>query len=91
MTFKANDIHIDPEAYNYLKTMLTILTNLKFAPLFTLFKNDGLAKLLLKDEPNRYVFHNEKSTTLVAEWNDLCMSIDVLLRISGFQKDVQPI
>ena len=28
--------------------------------------------------------------TSIAEWNDLCMSIHDLLRISGFQKDAHP-
>ena len=89
MAFKANAIHIDPEAWNYLKTMLSSPKHFKFDTMFTHFKNGGLANLP-RDGSNCYVCHNKKSMTLVAEWNDLCSSIDELLRKGGFPKDIHP-
>ena len=41
MSFKANVISIDTDAYNYLKTMITNPIIFKFDPLFSHFKNDG--------------------------------------------------
>ena len=57
--FKANAISIDTDAYNYLKKMITNPTIFKFDPLFTHFKNDGLANFLQKNRPNRFVWHND--------------------------------
>ena len=90
MAFEDNAIHIHPEAWNSLETMLINPKYFKFDSLFTHFKNDGLVKISWKDGPNRYIYHNDKSMTLVAEWNDICSSIDELLHKGGFPKNMSP-
>ena len=90
MEFKANAIIIDTDAWHFLKTMLTNPITFKFDPLFTHFKNDGLANFLPSNGPNRYVCHNETAINLVVKWNYLSGCIEDLLSKGGFIKDMYP-
>ena len=59
MAFKANGISIDTTAYKSLKAMITNNSTFKFEPLFSHFKNDGMAKFLPRNGPNRFICQNE--------------------------------